>query len=49
MTRDEKSKANVDNEVLIPMIVDMDSADEHGMLAGYQKVISVHGESVTEE
>ena len=32
MTRDENPKANVDNEVLIPMIVDLDSADEHGML-----------------
>ena len=37
MTRDENPKANNDNEVLIPMIVDLDSADEHGMLAGLSK------------
>ena len=37
MTRDENPKANNDNEVLIPMIVDLDSVDEHGMLAGLSK------------
>lgn len=37
MTRDENPKANNDNEVLIPMIVDLDSTDEHGMLAGLSK------------
>lgn len=37
MTRDENPKANNDYEVLIPMIVDLDSVDEHGMLAGLSK------------
>lgn len=37
MKKDANSKTNNDNEVLIPMIVDLDSADEHGMLAGLSR------------
>lgn len=37
MKKDSNSKTSNDNEVLIPMIVDLDSADEHGMLAGLSR------------
>lgn len=37
MKKDANSKTSKDNEVLIPMIVDLDSADEHGMLAGLSR------------